>query len=250
MGEHHDLAPVPALLEGSIFAHSESMDLTNDPRFFTGNVIDKRLDAFNMLSVISGLMVGVALGEANSMKKNILWSHYNKHMLDATFQLVGFGLMTFVLFFNIIATYVGVAQPYHTYRLMTSGPTGFEAATSYYLNKNIAWWRHFAIKFMLISLPVLALSTGVRLVVKFDKDAYSGPMLPPERPMAARIVGLCALGVYVIMAVIVGYTHYKHSAVFRDRYLAMMEPVSGGVGYCQTLMQTYKDTRSTRFLDV
>jgi len=90
MGEHHDLAAVPALLENSWFAHSESMDLTNDPRFFTGNVVDKRLDAFSQLSVISGLMVGVALSEANSMKKDILWSHYNHYLKDATLQLVGF----------------------------------------------------------------------------------------------------------------------------------------------------------------
>jgi len=250
MGEHHDLAAVPALLENSWFAHSESMDLTNDPRFFTGNVVDKRLDAFSQLSVISGLMVGVALSEANSMKKDILWSHYNHYLKDATLQLVGFFLMTFVLFFNAVATYVGVAQPYHTYRLMTSGPTGFEAATSYYLNRNIAWWRHFAVRFMLISLPILACSTGIRLVVKFDKDAAKGPDLPREPQKAARIVGSIVLALYVTMAIILWYLHWKHSSIFSERYMKMMSPVASGQSYCDTLTQTYKRTGSTRFLDV
>jgi len=32
--------------------------------------------------------------------------------------------LSIVHYLNIIATYVGVAQPYHTIRLMTAGPTG------------------------------------------------------------------------------------------------------------------------------
>jgi len=238
------------MLEGMAIAHSESMDLTNDPRFFTGNIIDMRLGAFDGLSVISGLLVGVAMDECNSMKKDIYWTHYKNAKIDNTFQLIGFALMTVVLFINIIATYVGVAQPYHTYRLMTSGPCGFEAAASYYLNKNIAWWRHFATKYMLASLPILAFSIGVRLVVKFDKDSYTAPDLPDHQSWAATFVGLLVMVVYFFMGAILYCLHRVHSAVFRERYTSMMEPVSDHLQYVSTLMNSYRGSGSTRFLDV
>ena len=57
------------------------------------------------------------------MKKDMCeW--YKPQHLDSTCQFVAFGLLALVHFLNIIATYVGVAQPYHTVRLMTAGPTG------------------------------------------------------------------------------------------------------------------------------
>eukprot|EP00971_Amphidinium_carterae_P278533 5529065-Amphidinium_carterae.1 len=37
------------------------------------------------------------------------------------FMLASFILMLMVFFSNLLATYIGVAQPYHTIRLMTSG---------------------------------------------------------------------------------------------------------------------------------
>merc|ERR1719359_1607232 len=92
---------------------------------------------------------------------------------DGFIQLVSFGLLNFVLFFNMLAMYVGVAQPYHTIRLMTAGPTGFEIACSYYLNKNIVSYRHLAIKCMLLSLPIFLISCGLRLIVKFDREYYN-----------------------------------------------------------------------------
>jgi len=203
---------------------STSMDLVNDPRFFTDSVIDKRLAALGALSVISGLMVDTALGEVNGMKKDFDYENFWKDPLDPIFQLIGFAIMTVVLFANLISTYVGVAQPYHVYRLVTSGPTGFEAATSYYLNKNIAWWRHYAIKCMLAALPLLLLSTGLRLVVKFDKDSWTGGDLPDNVPTGARITGMAVMVVYIIFALVLSYVHSKHSAIFSERYARMAPP--------------------------
>ena len=58
------------------------------------------------------------------MKKDMCeWYKPHKHM-DSTCQFIAFILLGVVHFLNIIATYVGVAQPYHTVRLMTAGPTG------------------------------------------------------------------------------------------------------------------------------
>merc|ERR1712014_487067 len=109
----------------------------------------------------------------------------NLSTLEGNLQLVSFSIMTFVLFANIIATYVGVAQIYHTYRLETAGPTGFEMATSYYLNPNIVSWRHIAIKGMLHSLPLFLISTGLRIEINFDRAA--GPPSPPSFWVARSI---------------------------------------------------------------
>merc|ERR1711953_954148 len=110
----------------------------------------------------------------------------NLSTLEGNLQLLSFGIMTLVLFANIIATYVGVAQVYHAYRLETAGPTGFEMATSYYLNPNIVSWRHIAIKGMLHSLPLFLISTGMRIAVNFDRVA-----IKPSEPSfwTARLIG-------------------------------------------------------------
>merc|ERR1712188_217106 len=94
-------------------------------------------------------------------------------------HFMSFGIMTLVLFANIIATYIGVAQVYHAYRLETAGPTGFEMATSYYLNPNIVSWRHIAIKGMLHSLPLFLISTGLRIEINFDRAAVGEQATPP-----------------------------------------------------------------------
>jgi len=104
--------------------------------------------------------------------------------------------MTFVLFANVIATYVGVAQIYHTYRLETAGPTGFEMATSYYLNPNIVAWRHLAVKCMLNSLPLFLVSTGIRIDVNFDRQAVDHPRPSEWSALPRRYLhdGVCRHG--------------------------------------------------------
>merc|ERR1719160_519794 len=165
-GLHEELHPIMEMLEQKTgLVHSESMEMTNDPRFFQGSVLNKRLAAFSSLSVVSGLMVGTSTAVIHLKKDMDLWT------LDGQLQFLSFGIMTAVLFANIIATYIGVAQVYHAYRLETAGPTGFEMATSYYLNPNIVSWRHIAIKGMLHSLPLFLISTGIRIQVNFDRAA-------------------------------------------------------------------------------
>merc|ERR1712083_820549 len=110
-------------------------------------------------------MVGTSTAVISMKKDMDIWS------FDGALQFISFVIMTFVLLANIIATYVGVAQVYHSFRLETAGPTGFEMATSYYLNPNIVAWRHIAIKCMLNSLPMFLVSTGLRVAVNFDREA-------------------------------------------------------------------------------
>merc|ERR1712113_456220 len=98
------------------------------------------------------------------------------------------GMLGIVLFLNLVATYVGVAQPYHTIRLMTGGPTGFEGSALYYLNKNIAAWRHFAVSGALLSLPLFVASSAFRMVFKFDWENEQEPSLPRVAPMEDQIL--------------------------------------------------------------
>lgn len=238
------------MVENMGFVRSESMDIQNDPRFFQHNVIDKRLAAFHGLGVVSSIMVKTAMGQIFGMKKDIKFSTFDPSKdTDGWAQILGFVLMTFVLFFNTIATYTTIAQIYHTYRLMTAGPTGFEMATSYYLNKNIIFWRHFAVKCMLVSLPIFLASSGLRLLVKFDRDMVKKPMwisevhptaLPLPEPHVGTIngFGIIVCLVYVVLGCLVQSVHHKHMAVFRERYELVMVREGEGVQSLLTHVQT------------
>jgi len=219
--------------------HSESMDMSNDPRFFQGSVLNKRLSAFSSLSVVSGLMVGTSTAVI-SMKKNM-----DLRTFDGQLQFVSFALMTVVLFANILATYIGVAQVYHAYRLETAGPTGFEMATSYYLNPNIVSWRHIAIKGMLHSLPLFLISTGLRIEINFDAAAVT-PAPPPF--WVARAIGITYMVVYSLMGMVVWYLHNKHTAIFRERYAVARENEAPYLKHVHGLMSSQR--RGNTRLDV
>ena len=47
----------------SHFVRAESIDLVNDPTYFTSNVVDKRLGSLGKLSVVSPLMLGTSFGQ-------------------------------------------------------------------------------------------------------------------------------------------------------------------------------------------
>lgn len=220
-GDHAHLGPLAGLLEGGGLVKSHSMDVVNDPRFFQDNVINYRLAAIGGLSIVSGLLVQNAMDHVFEMNKDMT---LNPTHLDGFFQLVSFLLLNMVLFMNMLATYVGVAQPYHTIRLMTAGATGFETAASYYLNKNIVAWRHLSIKGMLLSLPIYLISSGLRLVVKFDREAYYKDPQHLGVPAEARGYGFFFCGFFIFSGIMLFYVHFKHFAIFRERYATLMTP--------------------------
>lgn len=158
-----------SLAEGLNLVRTDSMELQNDPRFFHGNVIDKRLKAFHGLTIISGLMLGTSMGALFSLKKDFTLQAIFPYV--GYMQTAGFLLQMSVAFMNIIALYVIAHQMYYTQRLVTSGPCGFEAASMFYLNKTITMWRHFSIKCLMNGLWVFILSAGIQLWCKFYKDA-------------------------------------------------------------------------------
>jgi len=239
-------------MESSGLVRSDSMDVINDPRFFQDNVINYRLAAFSGLSVVSGLLVQNCMDQLFEMDKNMqlfTQDHRIFHPMGIL-QLTAFLMLIMILGMNMLATYVGVAQPYHTIRLMTAGPTGFDTAASYYLNRNIVTFRHAAIRSMLTSLPLYILQMGLRLVVKFDRDTSKDPSIPQKTPLDSYIQGIIFCLVMTCMSVALFMVHLKHFAIFRDRYNEMHSTVTGTqfTQYMQSMM-TPKTTTGT-FLDV
>jgi hypothetical protein len=224
-----------SMVEGSGLVKADSMEITNDPRFFTGNVLDKRLGAFHIAGMVSVLMVKVAAGNVMKMKKDWSWATFDPRKdNDGIVQILGFALLNLTLYLNVITVYVTIAQMYHTYRLMTAGPTGFEMAASYYLNRNVTFWRHFGIMCMFISFPTLLISCGLRLTVKFDKDSSHKATWVSEHPTKAplpdphvgswSVFGMIVCATYLLVAFFLTCIHLKHVAVFRERYnLAVAE---------------------------
>lgn len=203
-------------------ARADSMDLSNDPRFFSGNVIDKRLKAFGGLSIISGLMLGTSMKQCFSLKKDMDFTWAPPYM--GYIQLLGFMMQMCCTFMCVIALYTVAHQLFYTFRLMTSGPTGFELASMFYLNKTITMWRHFAVKCLLNGLSLFILSSGVQLFVKFYKDAESTqkhriePMLDLDVHLGiASLVLACFCGCACFLCMLRNH----HLSAFREQYQAI-----------------------------
>lgn len=223
-----ELGPVMAGLERVGLFRSDSMEMSNDPRFFQQSILNKRMAAFSSLGVISGLMIGFTQGSIKNMKE------MDPTTVEGGLHLAGFIFTSIGLFANVVSTYVSVAQMYHTYRLETAGPTGFEMATSYYLNPNVVAWRHVAIKCMLLSLPLFLISTGIEVEINVVSASER-----PHRPSrnVARAIGISSLVGFVIMAWITFYIHRIHAWVFQDRYEVAMMHQSPYVQRVQSMMR-------------
>jgi len=206
----------------SSFVRAESMDVSNDPRFFTANVLDKRFAAFGGLSICATLCAGSALNSCFSMPKD-----WDLCTLDGIMEFTGFALTNLVLFFSIFAAYTSVSQIYLTYRLMTAGPTGFEIASSFYLNPNIAFWRHAAMKQMLLSLPLFLMSGAFQIFVRINQEMPGAVHKPPNHDpghiFSTKVFGASVLSsitfvIWTFAALVLFYVNYKHLAVFKEQY--------------------------------
>jgi len=166
--------------------------------------------------------------------------------IDNCLQLFAFAILTYALFCNCVASFVAVAQTYYTYRLMTGGPMGFEMATKFYLDGYITWWRHYAIKNVLMSLPLLLIGHGGRMMRKFDtarKVQDVGEVRPAfnmtgntevfARPPGAvcdhSVYGFIAMLIYFSIGACLLTIHWKHKQRFADFYVE----VGGRTHDCQ-----------------
>jgi len=238
LGAHYETSGLVALAERYGLVRADSMDITNDPRFFNDNVLNYRLAAFSGLSVVSALLTQNTMDQLFGMSKVMpIYNHYTKFLsVNGILQLVSFLLLVLILISNMLATYIGVAQPYHTIRLMTAGPTGFDAAASYYLNRNIVTWRHLAIRLMLQSLPLYIFQMALRLVVKFDRDTSKSPDLPDVTPFHSVMQGIIFCAFMQCLALMLLWVHKKHFSIFRERYEVMCEMTKPMQGFMQQQM--------------
>ena len=167
-------------------------------------MLDKRLSAVQQLAVVSSLMTAASSHVIN-MKKEL-----NFQNIEGCFRCLSFFILCFVMFLNLMAVYVGVAQTYHTYRLETAGPTGFEIAASYYLNPNIVAYRHLAVKCLLNGLALFLFSTGIRVAVSFETE--TGKEVPKMEEQTAHVLGVIVVIVFSCAAATLTYIHRKHQA--------------------------------------
>jgi hypothetical protein len=164
-------------------ARCESMDVTNDPRFFTSTVMNKRLQAFKSLTLVSGLMFGTALSQCFKIKKDMnfhKWDWDNWVINIAIWEFAGFLLSVVVASMCLLSLYVISHQLFYTIRLTTAGPTGFEQATMFYLTRVIVVWRHLAVACLFNGLTLFIVLVGIQFFVTFYKDAKGKTDEPHE----------------------------------------------------------------------
>lgn len=226
------------MIVDSGLVRADSMDVVNDPRMFSKNVLNFRLQAFTLLHIVAALLAKNAMKQLLRTDKRMILFDNDKFELSANglLQMLCFAILVVVFFQTVLAMYVGIAQPYHTYRLMTAGPTGFDAATSYYLNRNITTWRHYAIKGMLKCLPLDIIGIGLRLFVKFERETESSASLPENTPAISAIQGILVCGTMQALAIVMIWCHYQHFSIFAERYELMTEHVRPLQGHMNSVM--------------
>merc|ERR1719265_2819469 len=122
-------------------------------------------------------------------------------------QFAGLLINGVVAFSCLISVYIMAHQIFYTYRLLTAGPTGFEQASMFYLNRTVCVWRHFAITCLFNGLWLFIIGTGILVFVKFYKDAVGknkGPahiliMNDVDTSPREPHVGHINVGVHMIM---------------------------------------------------
>lgn len=191
---------------------TESMDLSNDPRFFGPNIIDKRLAAFTTVSTISTVMTETAVEQVFELEKDmVLWHGDFWSKFRGWVQTISFFAMTIVLFMNIVSTMVFGIQFFFVMRLMTSGPLGFESAKSFYLHPTMTYWRHMGAHAMIFGLPLFVLACGGMLYVKFQKE---GADVRDD----GGALAWCVWAFFAVASGVILHVGLKHIHLFDEKY--------------------------------
>jgi len=228
-------------------ARDESMDVTNDPRFFAKSVMDKRLGAFKSLTIVSSLMFGSSMGQCFKLKKDMDFSKWDPLVGSiAVWQLLGFAISIVVSVMCLLSLYVISHQLFYANRLMTSGPTGFEQASVFYLTRVIVMWRHLAIKCLFNGLSLFMFLLGIQLFTAFYKDA-DAKLIKTHVVVVANVVngntmddnvfdtvhhhklnmavhsaiGYCVLLVFFACSCMLIIVRKQHLTVFQENYKAV-----------------------------
>lgn len=248
-------------LGGYFITRGDSMHITNDPRFFAGNVMDKRLGALKVLTLVSSIMFGTALGQCFALKKDMDFSKMQFGVGDiAIWQMVGFSLALLVSIKCLLSLYIIAQQLFYTYRLMTAGSLGFDIAAVFYLTRTITMWRHLAIKALFSGLLQFLVLVGIQMFVKFYKEADSAQS-SHEHTMIVNMEGMnavnetvfeiagathkldlrvhTAIGYVVLVicfatALVISYIDKHHKDVFKENYKNCEEQTG-------TIQATYRE---------
>lgn len=198
---------------GGLF-YSESMDLSNDPRFMGDTILDKRLTAFTALSLIASITSGAACDNFFPFLKVAVQYkdlHHPWILLRFCMQLLGFGLMTMVLFLNVIATMVFGLQFYYIYRLMTSGPIGFESARGYYKEPELTKYRQTAALGFILGLPMFVMGLGCMMYVRVESAVK-------DNDQVAHSLSLGIFVCFTTMAICLLRISIAHHTLFTKKY--------------------------------
>lgn len=226
------------------YERAESMDLINDPRFFNGNVIEKRLTAFMGLNVLGMFALSHCLSMAFSLKKDFVLSTF-----EGCFQMFSFCIMAVTSFMLIVAIFVQTNQVYYVHRLLTAGPTGFEQASLFYLNSTMTKWRHFSMKSLMLGLMGYMLTAGAILSVKFVKDA-EGKVEKKELNLTNHIIiAILVFAAFLLCALLLLHIWHVHRECYRDHHdfacdlqMQLTGPMRAMQSRAGGLAQSYRDT--------
>lgn len=200
------------------FEREGTAELKNDPRFFTENVIDKRLAAFEAVAIVTELLSAEAVRQCFDLCNE--YKFVGELWWAGIIEVIGFGLMCSVMFMSMIAVAVLSLQLFFTIRLMTASPTGFDKAARFYQDRSMWWWRERAIFGVKYSLVTFVLSTGLMLFVKFyvpggldglEKDQEALQEVEYHLHQIGAIVVFC---VFMVMSCVMWLLVRTHQRVF------------------------------------
>jgi hypothetical protein len=203
------------------FEREGTAELKNDPRFFTENVIDKRLAAFEAMAIVTELMSAEAVKQCFELTNEYAWTGKMVHV--AIIQFIGLALMISVMFMATVATAVLSLQLFFTIRLMTAGPTGFDKAARFYQDNRMWRWRERAIFGVKWSLCVFVLSTGFMLYVKFYTEGAPAveeetEELKEEEYHVHKIMASIILAIFIGLSGILACLVKMHQRCFDESY--------------------------------
>lgn len=218
------------LQEGEELERDGTAEITNDPRFFAENVIEKRLAAFEALAVITGIMAEESLKQTFELTKEFAWT--GTLLVMSILQLAGFFMMVFVAFLDLVACAVLSLQLFFTIRLFTAGPTGFDKASRFYTDRRMWLWRERAIFGVKWSIVGFVLSTGLMLCVKFyvegapeQERAEREGSLHDKEYAGHKILAVVVLTVFTFLSFILYWLGRQHTKCFNECY-ASVEMIS------------------------
>jgi hypothetical protein len=186
------------------------MDLYNDPRFTNSNVIEKRLAAFSGLSIVAAITAGLTV----DMYLHGVTEGVQLVSFAGAVQIIGFLAMSSILFMSLTAALVFIYQAYFTHRLMSAGPTGLELASGFYLHDIAVRWRHFAVRCLVMALPMLLFATGCLLYARLSRYE-AGTTLGSVK---IHPVGVIALLLFTAGALVLHSIAGKHDRLFEQEY--------------------------------